>query len=394
MPTHQIFLDFLSVINFLGVVQGLFLAVIFLFAKQSNKLANRILALMLFCFSADILEIWLCYTGYIYYVPWLINTTESFAFMYGPLILLYTLALTKPGFAFQKKHLLYFIPAVAYLIHRIPFYLQSNAFKLYDVSVAYQRNLVPRVKAAPIWWFPHVLSISGELLDILVFIWSVIFNLISLRMVYLYTRKHHTNLFATDNIQLNWLVRTSIYLTSIFVVFAAFSFTDTHDLGDIYIATAISVIFYAITFQVVIHSQVLSAGHQVQEPKKKYEKSTLQAEQAEKSLKKLLAYMETEKPYLNSELGQGELAEALSLSTHHLSQLINEQLKLNFFDFINRYRVEEIKRKLHDPKLAHLKIEEIAFETGFNSKSAFNTAFKKFTQTTPSQFRKEANISQ
>lgn len=387
-------LDFLSVINLLGVVLGLFLAAVFLMAKNTNRVANSILAIIFMCFSADIFEIWLCYTGYIFYVPWLINTTEPFGFMYGPLILLYTLALTRPDFRIQKKHSLYFIPALAYFIHRIPFYLQTNAFKLYDVSVAYQRNLVPKTKATPIWWFPHVLNISGEWLDVLVFIWSVIFNLISLRLVYLYTRKHHTRWFATDNIQLNWLGRTSLYLTSIFVIFAAFSFTDTHDLGDIYIATAISVIFYAITFQVVIHSQVLSGGHPAEEPKKKYEKSTLSAQQAEKSLKKLLTYMETEKPYLNSELGQADLSETLSLSTHHLSQLVNEQLRQNFFDFVNSYRIADIKQKLHDPKLAHLKIEEIAFATGFNSKSAFNTAFKKFTQTTPSQFRKEMKLPQ
>jgi AraC-like DNA-binding protein len=80
------------------------------------------------------------------------------------------------------------------------------------------------------------------------------------------------------------------------------------------------------------------------------------------------------------------------MSTHHLSQLINEGLNQNFFDFVNSYRIEEIKKQLHDPKLSHIKIEEIAFQNGFNSKSAFNTAFKKFTQTTPSQFRKEVNI--
>lgn len=100
--------------------------------------------------------------------------------------------------------------------------------------------------------------------------------------------------------------------------------------------------------------------------------------------------MQTDRPYLNSNLALPELAAKANLSTHHLSQLLNERLGKNFFDFVNEYRIAEVKRKLRDPAFAHLKIEELAYGCGFNSKSAFNTAFRKFTGITPSEFRKAA----
>jgi AraC-like DNA-binding protein len=190
----------------------------------------------------------------------------------------------------------------------------------------------------------------------------------------------------------------TLYLTVVFIVFGLISFTDTRDLGDIYIASAMSVVLYCMSFYVVVKSQVLHHQETTQpttqpEIKKKYEKSALPENATGEMMEKLKRYMDVHKPFLNSELGLAELAAALSMSTHHLSQLINEGLNQNFFDFVNSYRIEEIKKQLQDPKLSHIKIEEIAFQNGFNSKSAFNTAFKKFTQTTPSQYRKELNIS-
>jgi AraC-like DNA-binding protein len=86
------------------------------------------------------------------------------------------------------------------------------------------------------------------------------------------------------------------------------------------------------------------------------------------------------------------LAEKLRTTTHHLSQLINEGLGVNFADFVNQYRVGAVQEKLRDPARSHLKIEEIAYETGFNSKSTFQAAFKKFAGITPSEYRKKGDL--
>ena len=75
------------------------------------------------------------------------------------------------------------------------------------------------------------------------------------------------------------------------------------------------------------------------------------------------------------------------MSTSHLSQTINELLGQSFSDFVNSYRIEEAKRKLVDPACKHLSVLGIAEEVGFNSKSSFNSVFKKHTAMTPSEFR-------
>lgn len=122
--------------------------------------------------------------------------------------------------------------------------------------------------------------------------------------------------------------------------------------------------------------------------RRKYEKVRLSPEAAERYLKKLLHFMEAEKPYLDSDISLPKLSENIHIPDHYLSQVINARLKQNFYDFINFYRIEEAKRILTTPKQNHLTIHAIAFEVGYNSKSAFNRAFKKYVKMTPFDFRK------
>jgi ligand-binding sensor domain-containing protein/AraC-like DNA-binding protein len=138
----------------------------------------------------------------------------------------------------------------------------------------------------------------------------------------------------------------------------------------------------------VLH--LLRARQIIIREKKKYEKVRLSPEYAEKYMKKLLHLMESEKPFLNSDICLHGLSERLNIPDHYLSQVINTRLNQNFYDFINQYRVEEAKRILANSK-NHLTILEVAFEVGFNSKSAFNRVFKKYVKMTPSDFKKEKN---
>jgi AraC-like DNA-binding protein len=105
-------------------------------------------------------------------------------------------------------------------------------------------------------------------------------------------------------------------------------------------------------------------------------------------IKKLDYLMEIEKVYRDENISLQSLSGKLSITPHQLSRILNEKLNKNFPDFINTYRVEEAKKILADPKRADLKILTIAFDVGFNTKVAFNTAFKKHTKMTPSEFRK------
>ncbi|MGG7664139.1 helix-turn-helix domain-containing protein [Dyadobacter sp. BHUBP1] len=105
---------------------------------------------------------------------------------------------------------------------------------------------------------------------------------------------------------------------------------------------------------------------------------------------RLLTLMETEKPYMDSEITLPKLARMILLNSYQTSYLINSRFHENFYNFINRYRLEDCKRMLANPEFDHLSILDIAFESGFNSKTSFNTAFKKYTGYSPREFRERS----
>jgi ligand-binding sensor domain-containing protein/AraC-like DNA-binding protein len=123
----------------------------------------------------------------------------------------------------------------------------------------------------------------------------------------------------------------------------------------------------------------------------KYKTSALQPETVEAVLPELTRLMEEEQAYLDPELSLKQLAHRLHVHYNYLSRIINEHQGKSFNDYINFYRIEEARKRLCDgaPAAAKKTVLEIAYDTGFYSKSVFNTAFKKFTGMTPSQYRKK-----
>jgi ligand-binding sensor domain-containing protein/AraC-like DNA-binding protein len=122
--------------------------------------------------------------------------------------------------------------------------------------------------------------------------------------------------------------------------------------------------------------------------KNKYKDSALDPEIVERCMKKLLYVMDIEKLYKDDNLHLNTLAKKISITPHILSQIINEQMNKNFSDFVNGYRIEDAKKMLEEAD-DETSILHICYEVGFNSKSAFYRAFKKFTDMTPSQYQKE-----
>lgn len=119
-------------------------------------------------------------------------------------------------------------------------------------------------------------------------------------------------------------------------------------------------------------------------------KKTISDERTALYHQRLLAIMETEKPYRDSEITLPKLARMILLNTYQTSYLINSAFNENFYNFINRYRLEDCKRMLSKREFDHLSILDIAFEAGFNSKTSFNTAFKKYTGCAPREFRERS----
>jgi AraC-like DNA-binding protein/Tfp pilus assembly protein PilF len=129
----------------------------------------------------------------------------------------------------------------------------------------------------------------------------------------------------------------------------------------------------------------------------KYNKSALSDDQKGRIARELQELIKTTKPFRDPTLGIDALATRLNTNRSYLSQIINEFYEQNFYSFINDMRVKEARRLLANPEYRKLSIEGIARQVGFNSKSSFNTAFKKLTGVTPSYFSKtiqeEENIS-
>jgi AraC-like DNA-binding protein len=103
---------------------------------------------------------------------------------------------------------------------------------------------------------------------------------------------------------------------------------------------------------------------------------------------KLIDYMKKDKPYLNPDLSIAVLASELNVSSDYLSGILNGKLNRNFFDFINKYRIEEFKIACKDPKNKNYTIISIAYDCGFNSKATFNRVFKAETGYTPGEYQK------
>lgn len=98
--------------------------------------------------------------------------------------------------------------------------------------------------------------------------------------------------------------------------------------------------------------------------------------------------MQDEKPYLNPNLTLNDLAASLNVNKNVVSMAINRGFGFSFYDLVNYYRVDEFKKLADQHKDNKPSVLELAFESGFNSKTTFNTAFKKFTQSTPREYLK------
>ena len=145
--------------------------------------------------------------------------------------------------------------------------------------------------------------------------------------------------------------------------------------------------FYGIK-QPVIFGEELKTDDDKKDSEK-YVKSGLKEKQAKDHLHKLISYVKDNKPYLDRDLGIHDLSLMTGIPRHHITQVLNETYKRNFFTFINEYRVKEVIERFSDPKYNNYTILAIAFDAGFNSKATFNSIFKSQTGLTPSQFREK-----
>lgn len=138
-----------------------------------------------------------------------------------------------------------------------------------------------------------------------------------------------------------------------------------------------------------LRKEVLGEDSEFSTKKRKYQKSLFNKKELQEYRKNLDKLMLEEEPYLDPNLTLPILADMIEIPSNHLSQLLNEGYGKNFADYVNTYRLEAFKAKVADPSQRHLTILALAYDSGFNSKTVFNTYFKKIMGTTPRAYWKK-----
>lgn len=386
-----------SSILLLGAAQGLFLSLALINARGGNDLARRILALLTLAFAIDLGIDYLYESRYLLFVPKLAFVAESTSFLYGPLAYLYVLALTaRDAVRFSCRKWWHFLPFALSVVLLIPLYMMSDS----DVVAMIYKDA--DVDSIGLW-------IIGVLLVLIVPIPQIgIYLVVSVRRLLRHGRTIRDEFSSIERISLRWLRNLLIALAVLYLVYLfAVLFAEQLGIGDTaesVLNLLVVVVIYAMGYlglrQPAIFTQPVDApGPEADEPdlasdgpdasdRKKYRKSALDADLSRALLEELQAFMDSEKPYLDNTLSLTQLAQQMGISSNYLSQAINEQTGSNFFDYINKYRVDAAKQLLSAADRRESSILAIAMDAGFNSKSAFYTAFKQHAQTTPSEFRR------
>jgi len=366
-------LNLLAVLNLLGAVQGLLMTLVLLSVKRGNRLANRILAALTFTISIIVSGAVLLTTGYVFVLPHLSRVHHPFVFLAGPLLFLYLRALTSGSQDFKQKDLWHFIPFALCALYLIPYYFQGGEGKLNYLMTEYYQDSMGR------WYYIRTAFFILQFLAYLILIVAMLLK---------YSRRANRSSPYEKYVLLQ--VRFFVIASVILWVGAALRYTlDQSARTNLLIPLGASVLIYGMGYLGLSRPQLI-LNVEDNPPPKKYERSTLLPERAERYLNKLLQVMTTEKPFTDGELTLQKMAQKMSIPANHLSQIVNERFGQTFSDFINAYRVEEAKKRLLDPKLKHYTVQAIAEDVGFNTKSSFNAVFKKHTSMTPSQFRKSS----
>ena len=367
-----------------GGVQGLLFS-LFLFRKKLHNSAYVYLLLYLGVMLLQITfkvmsKIWLMQNwsviyAFSYYLP----------LLYGPLIYLFAKHFLQKQ-AFSLKEAVHFIPAFI-------------AFTL--IVIGNNNSRLPQGLDF-IFFYPASRMII-LLTSLLAYHW----------MAYRIWKKHQHTMkhFATDtaSLQMNWVkqfvmvsaVASTLVVLALFLLYMNYPNGHQYRYGFV----GLSICIYWFSYTALTRPSVFSVvkGYakestatdfpapqlKVYKPSAKYANSALNEEEAQTICTKLDKLMSEQKVFLQPDLTINQLANALSCSRHHLSQVLNDKLQQSYYDYINCLRINEAKYLLNDSKYQQHKIASIAYDAGFNSLSTFNEVFKKQTGKTPSDYRKE-----
>jgi AraC-like DNA-binding protein len=396
-------LDWLHLIILLAAGQGLVLAGA-LVAKRSNRVANRLLAAAMVTFSIYLAASAYHAAGLDETYPWFWGWAYPMPFVFGPLIYTYAVAAADRDRPFTKRDWLHFAPFAAVVLLGMPVYLETGAAKL---------ELLRSFKAGeePVWMpFVNPLKYASGLC----------YGAATIRFLLRHREAVKDSYSSTERVNLRWLFWLSVASAAIWVLASGVgvvqAWSGVEGRGEDAISLAMAVLVYSIGYRGLRQPEIFryetaewrvpvsriprvegqipadaTAPPDASRPEAaRYERSGLSDGEARRLKDRLVAVMDTDAPWRDSDLTLADLAERLSTTPHKLSEVLNSEVGETFYDFVNGYRVREVQRRITAGEAKARKILALALDAGFASKSTFNEVFKKHTSQTPSDFRQAA----
>jgi AraC-like DNA-binding protein len=388
-------MEFLDVLLLIGSAQGFFLAV-FLLHRHRGLYATRFLATLLLIYSVVLLHLFIADRDWYNAAPRIMLLLSGLSLVSGPLHYLYARHLIDPARRLRQSDVLHGLPYLLYLLAMMPLFLLPA------------ESIIPELFSNPWHGFPrHFMVLNWVLVA-----QALSYIAATLMLLFRYEREVCELFSCIDRVRLKWLRNITLVVLAGWAAFLMENIllaTGLHSpqwfgmsgvLGTVcvyvmgYLGLTASDVFSDPEVDASIRE--IAAKHESRvntntaQRTARYEKSGLSEERAEDIIHQLLDVMEKERPHSDSDLTLPRLAERLEVSPHNLSEVINTRTGMNFFDFINSYRVDQVKRDLADPEKRQYKVLALAFDAGFSSKTSFNTIFKKFTGITPSEWRERA----
>ena len=368
----------MEAILYIGISQTLFAGILIAF-KKPRMLANQILAAWLLIICAEMIIVLINDTIFELY------PIKFLPFTYGPLLLLYARWMTTEKPKFSPRYLWHFSPFFVFLIASLVFIDErvmsgTDGFLVIDGFVSF------RIIYA-ITFFVSITSYSVATF--------VAINRHQKRLKQLVS-------YSSGKITLQWLMGLSITFYAGYVLMFIFGGIDilVHFMPfDPFEISFIGLTILTFLFGVfgfhqpsIFEEMVKPNENRSSEPDiqktKKYHRSGLKQKDVVQYIKLIEDHMITSKPFLDRELTIFDLSDQLKIPRHFLSEIINEHMGKNFYNLVNDYRIEEVKKRLEDPQFRNLTILAIAYDSGFNAKSSFNTIFKEKTGMTPTDYLK------
>ncbi|MFN0034836.1 MAG: helix-turn-helix domain-containing protein [Saprospiraceae bacterium] len=366
--------DSWTIVFLIAAVQGFFTALVLWRWRRGHAQANRLLAFLPFLFAVTLVEYVLYWTRYLYDWPHIADLSAQFPFLYGPILWLYLRTIYE-GKPLTRKDWWLFAPFLLASLVFGQWYLADTATK--QAVIAGEINFV--------WW-------AGRLMRIPFWAslaWMVGFALWNWAYVLRQPRVGHTGGWA------RWLAGFYIVFVLAYIsYFVLIRFPFFNTTWDYHISAVMTAMIYLIAYSGYAQPAVFG-GFNWNEPAApaKYRNSGLTADASRSLLQNLQLLMREERIYHDPEISLDKLAARLNASKHHVSQVINEQLGTTFFEYVNQLRVEEARGLLAETTRSDFHVIEIAYAVGFNNKVSFNSAFKKATGMTPTEYRRSHSVS-